>query len=53
MKTKRANVNSKYFWKRKKEKEMKRKEKVRSREYYRMLLATMKKKETATYATLV
>lgn len=41
-----------YFWKEKK-KEIKRKEKARSREYYRMLLATMEKKETATYATLV
>lgn len=37
----------------KRKKEIKRKEKARSREYYRMLLATMEKKETATYATLV
>lgn len=49
MKTKRAKIISG----KKRKKEIKRKEKARSREYYRMLLATMEKKETATYATLV
>lgn len=49
MKTKWANVNQIFLEK----KEKKKKEKVRFREYYRMLLATMEKKETATYATLV